>query len=103
MEGRIKDDLQQKGFDYWYAIVTMDKWLALPPDTPAPIVEAYRAAFAKMYQDREFLERAQKMSEDFEIQFGPDVAKVVKTLGNTPREAVDYISVMLKKQGIGGG
>jgi tripartite-type tricarboxylate transporter receptor subunit TctC len=102
MEGKIKDPIQQKGFDYWYALLTTDKWVALPPNTPKPVLDAYRAAFDKLFTDKEFIERSKKVSEDFELQHAVDIESTVKTLGSTPPEALAYIESMLNKQGIGG-
>jgi tripartite-type tricarboxylate transporter receptor subunit TctC len=101
MEGKIKDPIQQKGFDYWYALLTTDKWVALPPNTPKPILDVYRTAFDKLFTDKEFIERSKKVSEDFELQHASDIESTVKTLGGTPPEALEYISAMLRKQGIG--
>ncbi len=101
MEGKIKDPIAQKGFDYWYALLTTDKWVALPPETPKPILDAYREAFNKLFKDAEFLEKSKKVSEDFELQYASDMEATVKTLGSTPPEALSYISAMLRKQGIG--
>lgn len=103
MQGKIKEPVQQKGYDYWYSLLTMDKWLALPPGTPDAIVAAYREAFLKTAQDPEFLQRAKKVSQDFEMQPASDVEGLVKTLDNTPPEAFEYISGMLRKQGLSGG
>jgi hypothetical protein len=69
--------------------------------TPEPILKAYRDAFAKMNKGAEFLEKGRKMSEDFEPQQGADVEGLLKTLGNTTPDALDYINKMLKGQGIG--
>jgi tripartite-type tricarboxylate transporter receptor subunit TctC len=102
MDGKIKEPVQQKGFDYWYGLLTTDKWLALPADTPEPIVEKYREAFRKMIKDPEFIDRSKKVSEDFEPQSASDIERLIKTLGSTPPEAFDYISEMLRKQGLGG-
>jgi tripartite-type tricarboxylate transporter receptor subunit TctC len=102
VEGKITDPIQKKGFEYWYALLTTDKWLALPPDTPAPIVQAYRDAFQKIVSDPEFIERSKKVSQDVELQSASDVEQTIKTLGSTPPEAMHYISTMLRKQGIGG-
>jgi tripartite-type tricarboxylate transporter receptor subunit TctC len=101
VKGKASDPLLQKGFDYWFSLVMLDKWLALPVDTPDSIVKVYREAFNKMVKDPEFLERGKKMSEDFEPQSAIDVETLIKTLGQTPPEALDYIKEMLKKQGIG--
>jgi tripartite-type tricarboxylate transporter receptor subunit TctC len=101
MKGKIKDPIQQKGFDYWYALLTTDKWLALPPETPKPILDAYRNAFEKLFTDKEFQEKAKAVSEDFELQHAADMEATVKTLGGTPPEALKFIESMLNKQGIG--
>jgi tripartite-type tricarboxylate transporter receptor subunit TctC len=103
VQGKIKDPLHEKGFNYWFSLVMLDKWLALPPDTPAPMVELYRTAYAKMVKDAEFLDRGKKISEDFEPQSAQEVEGLIKTLADTPPEAFDYITDMLKRQGIGGG
>jgi tripartite-type tricarboxylate transporter receptor subunit TctC len=101
VEGKVKDPVQEKGYRYWFSLVLLDKWLALPPNTPRPVLQAYQEAFAKMVKDPEFQERGRKMSQDFEAQSGADVAKLIKTLADTPPEAFDYIKGMMKKQGIG--
>jgi tripartite-type tricarboxylate transporter receptor subunit TctC len=101
VQGKAANQLQEKGFGYWYSLVMLDKWLALPPGTPEPILKAYREAFARMTRDPEFLEKGRKMSEDFEPQQGVDVEGLLKILGNTTPDALDYIKKMLKGQGIG--
>jgi tripartite-type tricarboxylate transporter receptor subunit TctC len=100
VEGKTKDPVQQQAYEYWFALVLLDKWLALPPNTPKNIVEPYREAFAKMAKDVEFLERGKRISQDFEAQTGADVQKIITTLGKTSPEAFAYIRAMLEKQGI---
>jgi tripartite-type tricarboxylate transporter receptor subunit TctC len=101
VEGKRKDKVQDQAYQYWFSLVLLDKWLALPPGTPANIVATYRQAFAKMAKDPEFLERGKKMSQDFEAQKGEDVEKLIKTLGETSPEAFDFIRTMMKRQGLG--
>src|SRR5215472_2056914 len=38
LAGKIRDPVAQKAFEYWQNIASMDKWLALPPRTPAAIL-----------------------------------------------------------------
>jgi tripartite-type tricarboxylate transporter receptor subunit TctC len=102
VQGKVKDAVQEQGYSYWYALVLLDKWIALPPGTPKAIVATYREAFKKMAKDPEFLEKGKKMSQDFEAQSGEDVERLLATLGKTSPEAFDYIRNMMKKQGIGG-
>ncbi len=98
LEGRIKDPLARQAFKYWALLTTADKWLALPPGTPAPIVETYRDAFERMVKDPEFLERGKKLADDLEPQSAADVAAMMKELGRTPPAAIDFIADMLRRQ-----
>jgi tripartite-type tricarboxylate transporter receptor subunit TctC len=72
MMGKIKDPTASKGFDYWSALNSMDKWLALPPDTPKAIVDAYRKAFLEMTRDPLYLERG--------TDFAPTTYQDIETL-----------------------
>jgi len=100
MEGKIGDPLAAKAFEYWGDIVAMDKWLALPPKSPPAMLEAYRDAFAKMVRDPQFIDRGKAISDDFEPMSHEDVEALILRLGRTPPQAVDYISDMLRKQGL---
>ena len=65
IEGRTKDPIAAKGFEYWMTIHTgPDKWLALPPGTPEPLVAAYREAYRRVLSDPEFIERSRKLTDD---------------------------------------
>jgi tripartite-type tricarboxylate transporter receptor subunit TctC len=101
VESKPRTPVQDQGYRYWFSLVLLDKWLALPPNTPKPMVAAYREAFTKMSKDPEFLEKGKKMSQDFEAQTGEDVQNLIITLGKTSPEAFDYIRAMMKRQGIG--
>jgi tripartite-type tricarboxylate transporter receptor subunit TctC len=100
MKGKIKDPLAQQAFQYWASITAIDKWVALPPGTPEPYVEAYRQAFAAASKDPEFSEAGKKVSEDFEPMTADDVTFLIQSLGKTSPEAIAWIGDMLKKQGL---
>lgn len=97
---KITDPVEKQSFDYWTSLTTIDKWFALPPGTPEPIVKAYQQAYEKIGNDEEFLARARKISEDIEPQSGADVKRLIDTLGTIPTPAIEKISVMLRKQGL---
>ena len=99
MDGKIRDPMHQKGFDYWLALQVISTWFALPPETPREITEIYRQAFVKLNQDSEFAERSKKIAEDFILQTGSDVETAVKTVDITPKETLDYIAATLRRQG----
>ena len=100
MKGKIKDPIVQKAFAYWQSLVAADKWLALPPNTPAHVVSTYNEAFEKLMKDPQFAELGKKISEDFEPMARKDVELLVKTLSDTPDEALGYMKVLLRKQGL---
>jgi tripartite-type tricarboxylate transporter receptor subunit TctC len=86
-------------FEYWSTLSALDKWLALPPGTPEPIVATYRKAFKAMMEDPEFIERT-KDSTEFTPTTAKDVTDWLKTLSKITPEAINYIGVMLSHQGI---
>jgi tripartite-type tricarboxylate transporter receptor subunit TctC len=100
MKGKIKDTTAQKAFDYWVALNSGDKWLALAPGTPDPIVAAYREAFKQIAADPDFRERGEKISEGFAPMSARDVEGIAQTLADTPPEAIDYTKALMRKQGI---
>ena len=100
IDGKIKDPVAQRAFDYWEALNNGDKWMALPSDTPEPIVKAYRDAFAKMSVDPEFLDKGEKISDGLEPMTAEDVQKIAVTLKNTPTESLEFTKRLMRSQGI---
>jgi hypothetical protein len=100
MAGKVKDPEARKAYEYWEALNSGDKWLALPPGTPDNIVQAYRKAFAAMSKDKEFLDQGEKISDGFVPQTDKDVEQIAITLANTSQETLEYSKNMMRKQGI---
>jgi tripartite-type tricarboxylate transporter receptor subunit TctC len=100
LEGKIKEPLANKAFEYWSNIALTDKWLALPPKSPKEMVGLYRATYGKIAQDAEFLDRARKISEDFVPLSAPEVETLINKLADLPLEATEYMTVILRKQGL---
>ena len=97
---RVTTPLMEKAFTFWSAMTSIDKWVALPPATPKPLVDVYRATYADAMHSPEFIELGQKISEDFTPMAWTDVAALVRTIGGTPPEAVNFIADMLRGQGL---
>jgi len=102
LEGKLTNEVARQSFASWQAVSLADKFFTLPPGTPAPIVAAYDAAYQKAIHDAEFNERGRKLSEVFEPMTRDDVNVLVKDIVDTPKEAVEYVESLLRKQGIGG-
>ena len=100
MEGKIGDPLGQMAFKYWIAINATDKFLALPPGTPRPIVATWREAFRATVRDPEFAELGQRISDEFAPVSYEDIELLITTLAETPPEVVDYLTSLLAKQGL---
>ena len=103
LEGKIKDPIAAKGFEYWMAIHSgPDKWLALPPErrsrSPTPI-----GTPSRMVDDPEFIERSKQLADDFTPIAYPDVDIWMKKLGKADPESMEYLNVMMRKQGAAGG
>lgn len=100
IEGRITGSVEQKAFDYWSSLTSLDKWLALPPKSPPAFLRAYRRAYLATTAVPEFGELGRKISEDLEPMGYEDVELLIQKLGATPPEAVAAIGAMLRRQGI---
>ena len=71
-------------YNTWLNDQLVDKWVALPPGTPAEIVQAYREAFTKAAKDPELLARTEKeLGEDFSPMSGEELGRVAKALAAT--------------------
>jgi tripartite-type tricarboxylate transporter receptor subunit TctC len=98
---KLKSEREKLAFDYWEGINTLDKWMALPPDTPDEIVKVYRTAFRQAVKDSAFIERGRKLiSEDFAPVMPEDQERLIRQVALTPEEALDYIDELKKKQGL---
>ncbi|MEA2904284.1 MAG: hypothetical protein QOI12_1671 [Alphaproteobacteria bacterium] len=100
LDGKLNDPLAAKAFEYWSSIAVTDKWLALPPKSAKPMLDLYRDAYGKIIRDAEFLERARRISEDFSPMTSTDVETLIHRLGSLPPQAIDYMTVILRKQGL---
>jgi tripartite-type tricarboxylate transporter receptor subunit TctC len=100
LDGKIADPVARKSFEYWASLESKDKWLALPPGTPAEIVNVYREAFLKVLEDPEFAARAKVMSDDFTPTYWQDLQSWIQTMADTPDESIKFIAVMLRHQGV---
>lgn len=78
-----------------------DKWAGLPEGTPEDIVQAYRAAFAKMAKDPEFLKVAKKqLSPEIYYVSGEDVEQIIRDSLDVSEEAIKYATTLRKKYGL---
>jgi len=99
VKGKIKDPVAQKAFEYGENIIQVGMWLALPPGTPDGIVATYGKAFEAALNDSQFQAAWAKIDPDSPVASKQDLEKLVRELGQTPPEALEYIQAELKRQG----
>lgn len=93
LDGKLSG-VAQASFRYWSDSNQIDKWYALPPETPAPVVAAYRAAYLKVVTDPEFIKRGRaQISPDFGYQTADDLTRLVR---DTSYPSADITAYMLK-------
>jgi tripartite-type tricarboxylate transporter receptor subunit TctC len=90
-----------KTYRSWRGDQLIDKWIALPPNTPDDIVETYRNAYQQATSDsknKDVLQRA--FGEDWGSYSGAAVDKIVKALVETSEEDLAYLIELKKKHGL---
>lgn len=93
--------LAREAIDVWARSNVIDKWFALPPETPAPVVAAYRASFDKLFEDADFVrEGKRQFSEDFSKQTAAQVADLIATTSYPRKEVHDFLTNLKVKAGL---
>jgi tripartite-type tricarboxylate transporter receptor subunit TctC len=100
LNGKVRDPVGQKALDYFVSQTASDKWLALPPGSPISALSVYRAAFKQMSTDTEFIAEGKKVSAAFVPMSSAEIELLTKNLVNTPDEAIEFIKLLLRKQGV---
>lgn len=88
-------------YETWVYSNQVGKWLALAPGTPDAVFKLYETAFARLFQDAEFVAEAKKsFGEDFEGMAGRDLQAIVARLYATSPEALDFLAGLRAKYGL---
>jgi len=95
MEGKIKDPKLQAAYDYWRA-GSLFKWVTLPPDTPQPIIDAYRDAFMSVVADAEFAITMDQVMQGYTVIMPEEMVTAINALAATPDEALKTTDELLR-------
>jgi len=94
----------RSAFESWLRTVEIGKYYALPPNTPAEYLAAYRTAFERMQDDPEFRELARKaIDPDYVMMSAADTRNLIEDLVATPAEALEFINRLRHKYGLPAG
>jgi hypothetical protein len=97
----LKDPKEIKAFEAWETLVQIGKWMALPPDTPAQFVSAYRQAFAQIAKDRQFIAAASNvLGEDFPIATGEEMQQVTLVADEISDDTLKFFDQLRERVGI---
>lgn len=100
VEGKLTG-LAKDSFEFWNLLNMVDKWYALPPNTPAEIVAIYQTAWDKMTNDPEFIKNAHlQFSEDFLPMKGSVMQNLVEKTSYPKKELTGFIESMKVKNGL---
>jgi hypothetical protein len=103
LEGKLSG-ATRSAFASWLRTVEIGKYYALPPNTPAEYLAAYRAAFERMQDDPEFRQLArQAIDPDYVMMSAADTRNLIEDLVATPAEALEFINRLRHKYGLPAG
>jgi len=85
----------------WLNAAAIGKFYALPPNTPAHYVAAYRDAFSRMEADPEFQEKAKiALDPDYEMMSAADIKELVVAVMATSDKDREYLGQLRDKHGL---
>jgi tripartite-type tricarboxylate transporter receptor subunit TctC len=106
IKASIEDKLtpeQKDAFTFWMDSNQIDKWYALPPETPASVVAAYRGAFDKTFTDPEFLKLGRvQIGPDFNRQSAEEMTALVRDTSYPSAAITVYMHDLRVKHGLPG-
>jgi tripartite-type tricarboxylate transporter receptor subunit TctC len=79
----------------------IDKWMALPPKTPKDIVDTWRNAYRKAFNDPELKKQMQKQfGTDLTLISGKRTDEMIQEVSGVNDEVVDYSIKLKQKYGL---
>lgn len=95
------DGAARTAFLNMYADFLVNKWVALPPKTPANHVQAYRASYQMAVKDPEFRKFAEgDMGPEYTPLSCEQLQTIVADLGNTSDADITFVKALAKKYGV---
>jgi tripartite-type tricarboxylate transporter receptor subunit TctC len=95
------DGAARTAFLNLYADFLVNKWIALPPGTPAAHVTTYRAAYQEVVRDPDFLKFAQgDMGTEYTPLSGEQLQAIVQELAATSDEDLQIVKALARKYGV---
>ena len=98
---RLKEAREISAFAAWEILAQIGKWLALPPNTPDYIVNAYRDAFDKAVKDPAFAAEASKnFGDNYLVSNGAEMERVAHVAHDVSDSDLAFFDEVREKVGI---
>jgi tripartite-type tricarboxylate transporter receptor subunit TctC len=91
-----KTDEDRQTFDLVFGAQAIGRAYAAPPDTPAPRVQALRAAFMKTMNDPAFAAELEKQQLDLNPRSGEELQDLFNSLFHSPKAVVERARAAMK-------
>jgi tripartite-type tricarboxylate transporter receptor subunit TctC len=92
-----KDDDNRRVLALFVARQKYGRPFLAPPGTPDEVVDAYRAAFAKLVTDGDFLRDTEQAQLIIKVAPGEEVTALVNSLYALPRTVLDKASALIRR------
>jgi tripartite-type tricarboxylate transporter receptor subunit TctC len=102
VQGKPMDPQLRQAFDYWENVSQVGMWLALPPGTPAPVVQTYLKAFEATSADPAFQSDYSKIDPDFLTIGKADVERQLAELAKVTPQTLKFLADEQERRGLGG-
>jgi tripartite-type tricarboxylate transporter receptor subunit TctC len=100
LEGKVSGNAQS-ALDSWLNAAAIGKYYALPPNTPAQLVAAYREAFTRMQDDPDFQDKAKvALDPDYAMMSAEDTRQLVSDVMRTTDADRQYLGLLRDKHGL---
>lgn len=91
-------EIAKQAYLGWIGASQIDKWVTLPPGVPKAYVEAWRAAFDKAVNDKEFQRLVEKqVSNDAVMLSGEQIEKILVEVNSVPDSAMKFARDLRRK------
>lgn len=98
---KLKDEREIRAFKAWETLAQVGKWVALPPDTPAEFVDAYRRAFSQLVKDKQFMAEAPAtLGEGFTTATGEEMQQVTLNADAISNDTLKFFDQLRERVGI---
>jgi tripartite-type tricarboxylate transporter receptor subunit TctC len=100
IDGKIAGK-DEAAFRAWMNALQVNKWVGLPPSTPAPVVQAWRNAYQAAAADPDFIADVHKqIDSDWQPLSGETIQAIVTDLSRTPDDVLQLMIDYRKKHGL---